>query len=172
MKIRDPHAAPTPAQTGFLTRLVRERQISEASLQADLDTLNAWLAQGATRGQVSTLIERFKGFPRRQDAATSGSIEIGMYVAGDDIFRVYKARAGSHLLVKRLEGSDAAGWSYTYVGAAARALRGMAGLRKMTLSEAQGWGKRTGTCCVCAAHLTDGESIDKGIGPVCERSFR
>lgn len=168
MQIRNPEGPPSAPQVSFLERLVNERQISAATASADLATLREWLASGANKGQVDTLIKRFKGLPRRQGA----SIEIGMYVTADErIFRVYKARSGMYLLVKRLDGSDAAGWSYTYIGPS-RALNGLKGLRKMTLEEAKGWGKKTGTCCVCAAHLTDGESIDKGIGPVCERSFR
>lgn len=172
MQIRAPHAAPTPAQISFLERLTAERQVSAAAASADLDTLRQWLAAGADRGQVSALIERLKGPPRRKAAESAVDVQIGMYVSDDVMYRVYKARGGSHLLVKRLDGGDAVGWAYTYVGNAARVLPRLSGLRRLTLEEAKGWGKRTGTCCVCAAHLTDGESVDKGIGPVCERSFR
>ena len=167
MQIRDPHAAPTPAQVSFLERLTAERQVSAASASDDLATLRQWLAAGADRGQVSALIERLKGLPRRKAAESPVDVQIGMYVSDDVMYRVYKARGGSHLLVKRLDGGDAVGWSYTYVGNAARVLPRLPGLRRLTLEEAKGWGKRTGTCCVCARVLTDGESIDRGIGPRC-----
>lgn len=172
MQIRDPHAAPTPAQISFLERLTAERQVSAASASDDLDTLRQWLAAGANRGQVSALIERLKGLPRRKAAESAVDVQIGMYVTDTGVMhRVYKARGGSHLLVKRLDGSDAAGWAYTYVGNAARVLPRLSGLRRLTLEEAKGWGKRTGTCCVCSARLTDGESIDMGLGPICRKSF-
>jgi len=32
-------------------------------------------------------------------------------------------------------------------------------------------GQRTGTCSVCGAELTNGESIARGIGPVCAERF-
>lgn len=38
---------------------------------------------------------------------------------------------------------------------------------RMTVDEARAWGSRAGRCCVCAALLTDPNSIDQGIGPIC-----
>lgn len=39
--------------------------------------------------------------------------------------------------------------------------------RKLTLDEAQAWGRRTGTCCNCYAKLTDPKSVERGLGPIC-----
>lgn len=36
---------------------------------------------------------------------------------------------------------------------------------------AKAYGLRTGTCSVCGRELTDSESIDRGIGPVCSERF-
>jgi hypothetical protein len=33
------------------------------------------------------------------------------------------------------------------------------------------YGRRTGNCCICARTLTKGESIDRGIGPICAERF-
>jgi hypothetical protein len=33
------------------------------------------------------------------------------------------------------------------------------------------YGKRFGSCAVCARELTDGDSIDRGIGPVCAEKY-
>jgi len=38
-------------------------------------------------------------------------------------------------------------------------------------SAAVAYGRRTGSCCVCARELTNHESIDLGIGPICAEKF-
>jgi hypothetical protein len=35
------------------------------------------------------------------------------------------------------------------------------------LEIAKEYGKRTGICCVCGAELTNEESVQLGIGPIC-----
>lgn len=39
------------------------------------------------------------------------------------------------------------------------------------LAEAVSHGKRTGHCAICSRKLTDPESVDRGIGPVCATKF-
>ena len=39
----------------------------------------------------------------------------------------------------------------------------------MSLKEAKKFGQLYGVCCVCGAVLTDEVSIERGIGPICER---
>ena len=36
---------------------------------------------------------------------------------------------------------------------------------------AEAYGMRTGECCICARTLTNKESIDRGIGPICADNF-
>lgn len=36
---------------------------------------------------------------------------------------------------------------------------------------ARAYGLRTGECCICSRPLTNGESIDLGIGPICREKF-
>lgn len=36
---------------------------------------------------------------------------------------------------------------------------------------ARAYGLRTGVCCICSRPLTNGESIDLGIGPICREKF-
>jgi hypothetical protein len=33
------------------------------------------------------------------------------------------------------------------------------------------YGKRTGACSCCGRELTNGESIDRGIGPICAEKY-
>lgn len=41
----------------------------------------------------------------------------------------------------------------------------------VTLDEAKAYGRKTGRCYMCSRELTRQESIDKGIGPICESKF-
>jgi len=36
---------------------------------------------------------------------------------------------------------------------------------------AEAYGKETGVCCICSRTLTNQESIDRGIGPICAEKF-
>jgi hypothetical protein len=38
-------------------------------------------------------------------------------------------------------------------------------------SAAEAYGKETGVCCICNATLTNKESIERGIGPICAEKF-
>lgn len=48
------------------------------------------------------------------------------------------------------------------------ALRGISG---DPLEYAKAYGRRTGTCCLCNRELTNAESIDLGIGPICMENW-
>ena len=37
----------------------------------------------------------------------------------------------------------------------------------MDLQAAEDYGRQWGVCCVCGAVLTNPESIERGIGPIC-----
>ena len=39
------------------------------------------------------------------------------------------------------------------------------------LAQAVAYGRRTGKCSCCGRELTNGESIDRGIGPICAENF-
>lgn len=104
--------------------------------------------------------------------------EDGMYRTPTGIiFKVQQAKQGSgHLYAKRLViDTPAETNDYGKVTAPAKGHfeydRGAIGrLRpewKMSVDDAKGFGKLYGMCCVCAADLTDDQSIAEGIGPVC-----
>lgn len=44
-------------------------------------------------------------------------------------------------------------------------------VKEITLEEAKAFGLQTGWCCVCGRKLKNPESIEKGIGPICESKF-
>lgn len=51
------------------------------------------------------------------------------------------------------------------------ALRRLTAADKLSLTQAEQYGKLTGRCCRCGARLTDETSISRGVGPVCATYF-
>lgn len=90
-------------------------------------------------------------------------LDEGMYRMNDEIFKVYRTQAG-HLATKQLiEGC------FEYTGR--KPLHSLKAEHRMTLVEAQEYGRITGICCNCGRKLTNEESIEAGIGPICAGKF-
>ena len=49
------------------------------------------------------------------------------------------------------------------------ALAGLDESMRLTLAECQEIGRAIGRCIVCGAKLTDPESVERGIGPICAK---
>lgn len=86
----------------------------------------------------------------------------GFYRRDDVIYKIQRAVHGSgHLYAKRLDVVDGKGeWSY-----APGVIRQLT--ERLTLAEAEAFGKLYGICAICGRQLTDESSIARGIGPVC-----
>lgn len=95
-------------------------------------------------------------------AAVEG-LDEGVYAYEGDVFRVYPARQGGHLLAKRFN-PETREWDY--LGAASRFVSAD---MKMPLEDAMRFGLDFGICVCCARALTDPDSINAGIGPVCKK---
>lgn len=175
----------TDKQVAFITRLSSERWYSEPGMtrasQPALGVIEDIAAgKPVTKRDASNTITYLQGCAKRQfveavRAAETTPVAVGMYRIGERLFRVYEARsADKHLLAKELINepyADEAGhrvdhWSFIYAGTPRSA--GIKPEHRMSLEEAQAFGRQYGFCCVCARFLTDPESVFKGIGPVCE----
>lgn len=152
---------PTEAQVGFLDKLLAERQHDFPASYADAAKADA----SQMRIAIDTLVGRPKA-AKPAAASTDEPVDYGMYKQArtGDLFRVYPARQGGHLLSKRLIILEDGSAEFMYEGAAKRNVKAS---EKMTLEEAKAFGHQFGVCCMCAALLTDPESVAAGIGPVC-----
>jgi hypothetical protein len=102
---------------------------------------------------------------RKARTATVEKLTDGMYKDPDGvIYKVQRALNGSgHLYAKRLVIGEGSG-TFEYERGAISRLR----LEwRMTVEEAAAFGRLYGWCCVCGRPLTDEQSIERGIGPVC-----
>lgn len=96
--------------------------------------------------------------------ATSTTSKIGFYVCNAGVFKVVKAKTGSHEYALKL--NEDGKWDY-----APGAIKNLRPETKMSLEYAAAYGRRTGRCMVCGRTLTKKDSIDAGIGPICAGGF-
>ena len=89
-----------------------------------------------------------------------------MYRAGEGELREVKLTRNGQLVGYSIDNETA---ERDYLGKAG--LRGLTHDNQLTESEAQEFGKRTGTCVCCGRELTNEESILLGIGPVCREKM-
>jgi len=151
----------TANQKRFITSLNDQIINPEWKLTNDqIDTI--------TFAQVNETIECLKDIilSEKKIALTNpatADITPGIYRNDKGTFKVYKARSGSHLLAKKLIDDE-----WIYQGAANRFVKAA---EKISIEEAKEYGKRTGNCMVCSRELTNPDSIEAGIGPICASKF-
>jgi len=130
---------------------------------------------------ASTLINYLKEAPRKSVQKDNGEIE-GMHKVGVDIYKVQRAVHGSgNLYAKKLDtvcveqpdyDTNTGGIYKGVFNYAPGAIRLLSQETLMTLAEAKEYGALYGVCCQCGATLTDENSIEAGIGPVCGKKFQ
>lgn len=105
-----------------------------------------------------------KNPPREVTIAAPVGVGDGFYKRDGVIFKVQVAVHGSgRPYAKQLVVADgSASWEY-----APGMVRVLQPEDKLTLEQAAEFGRLYGICAICAAPLTNEESIEAGIGPVC-----
>ena len=162
-----------PEDIMIRTRAQIEIEAAELKLQIEIEAAELKLQIKCFQVSLETLREEWRSAPVKlapspvivhDPFVAPSEIEVGMYRDGDRIIRVYPARSGGHLLAKELHLEENGSWRFEYLGAAKRFV---GNAKRMTLEDAKEWGSNFGTCCVCAALLTDPTSVAAGVGPVC-----
>jgi hypothetical protein len=89
--------------------------------------------------------------------------EVGIYLLGEQVYKVVRGRQGGNLYAKALENGA---WVY-----ASGAIRRLEADMKLSAEQAAAYGRATGICVCCGAELddADGLGVQVGIGPVCVR---
>jgi hypothetical protein len=82
------------------------------------------------------------------------------YAGERTIYRTVESKTSGHIYGKRLDGSE-----WTYAPGAIRDIREHG--RRMTIDEAAEISRTLTFCIRCGTHLTNPESIARGIGPIC-----
>ncbi len=147
------------AQLSYLSTLLSER---EHNFAGDIETL--------TKSEASDLIGTLKDAPRKAVAPiTKEDVKAiaGVYELDGDIYRMKKARQGSHFYAMILDREAGDAWNYCEGMARKVPAQG----RKLTLDECEALSLRMGGCVMCGRTLTatvDGVGpAARFIGPVC-----
>ena len=163
----------TERQCAFLDKLLAEREESLLSHREQLarrggrnsflSLIDRYLDTYVTRQEASTLIDWLMHAVERDRKVMQQyvpKVDEGHYWYEGKPVKVKAALYGSgrlYALVLSQEG-------FTYEAGLVTKLRPE---HKMTIEQAMQWGKLYGVCCICGRVLTNEESIEWGIGPVC-----
>lgn len=144
----------TEKQTSFLLTLIEDREATGGPTADMIGTMSSF--------EASRAIDYLLRFPSKRKAQQL-AIEDGFYVLGETIYRVKTSKAGRPYALKADEEGN-----FEYApGGIAR----LSGARAMTLEDAKTFGHRFGSCCMCGRLLSDPESVEAGIGPVCANKY-
>lgn len=103
-----------------------------------------------------------QGAAATPERAPRGEVPEGLHSVDGAVFKVQTSKSGNRY-ANRLVGTS---WDYE-----PGAIRLLSADTLMSLDEAKAYGKDTGVCCCCGKTLTNPESIEAGIGPVCASKF-
>lgn len=162
----------TPAMLRYARALLVERD-HDLELAFERDTSFVY---------VSRLISTLRDLPYKTKGERSESrgslgvyalsepapepVEEGVYLFEGKVYKVVRAVHGSGNLYAKLLDPDTG--RFAYVRGAMRLLRTE---HRMTLAQAKEYGALYGCCCNCGRTLTNEDSIEAGIGPICARRF-
>lgn len=181
----------TEAQIRFINALKADRRWEDVTAIVELVELARinWKSGDFTRQRASLLIDNLNHAPKRLDAEPVAEVEEksleGMHRLDGVIYKVQRAVHGSgRLYAKELvttdttcggceacDGEDLCLRTDVRFEYASGMIRRLSEATRLTLEEAKAFGALYGSCCVCAKTLTNEDSIEAGIGPVCASKF-
>lgn len=142
----------TEKQLAFIDKLLAERGYGNRT-------------EVPTAKRASEIIDTLLAAPPVKKAPAA-ELEAAIYLMGDVVVKVQRAVHGSgNMYAKRL---DPATGRFEYE---AGLIRKITPAMRMTLEQAKEFGAIYGVCCNCGRTLTNEDSIEAGIGPVCAGKF-
>lgn len=96
-----------------------------------------------------------------QPVTRAQAVTVGFYLYGAGVAEVVRNQAGTRLYAKILD-VHTGRWNY-----AAGVVNRLKPEDRLTLEQAAALGKKWHRCMVCGRELTNDDSIDRGIGPIC-----
>lgn len=143
-------------QLSFINSLVKDRELTDDDL--------GLVSITNTMAEASFLISRLTQRPIKRAVHQDGQrITEGHYLQIDTVYVVVKSQAG-RLYAKKLVSTQRGSASWQY---APNAMRHLTTADRLTLDQAKAMGVRLGVCVICGRTLTDQNSVEAGIGPVC-----
>jgi hypothetical protein len=146
-------------KTSAAPRLASEKQVAFVlSLAAERGI--TVVTDGLSSEAASQKIEELRSIPK---PTTPVDLSPGAYRHNGEVYSVRVGRQSRRLQAYVYSQNQ---WAYVR-----NIVPFLSPSERMTLDEAMAFGAQTGQCCVCAAPLTDPESVRRGIGPVCAKKY-
>jgi hypothetical protein len=155
----------TPRQRFTVTGLLADRVHTFGDIE--VDALNF-----ATASEMIDILLAAPKHPKAPKATASRALpEEGIYLFEGSYYKIQiDVHNTGRKMCKKLHPSEVEGEKGVF-----RKVSGMGGKltaeHKLSLEQAKEFGKLYGQCVCCGAVLTKDESIEKGIGPVCEGKY-
>lgn len=151
----------TDRQANYIRTLGAERGLDSLTIEAALE--------GLTKQMASQFIDWLLRQPKTVSEAPKPAAEIeeGFYRLDGVIYEVRTSKSSGKLYAVAI----------TFDGERVRReyapgiVRKLTPEHELTLDDAQAIGKLWGFCCICGRMLTNPESIENGIGPICAEKF-
>lgn len=171
------------AQIQFINSLKEQRDLSNEQTAKTLELgRRLWAVGEFDKTAASAVIDALKAAPRAKslpDPSKPGvthtmrrndaTVPEGMHRLDGVVYKVQRAVHGSgRPYAKALAQDEHGGFSFEY---AAGVVKRLSEDTLMTLDQAKQFGALYGTCCACGRVLTNEESIEAGIGPICAGRF-
>ena len=154
-------------QKSLIARLVAEKDAARftAPMVSLITAMNAG-SSAFSMQSASWLIEQLFATPKPAAAALSNEkpADLGYYLVDETVYVVVASKTSGKHYAKRMSVVEARGrWEYAH-----GMVYHLAGAHRLTVEEARILGRSLGCCMICGATLTDPESVERGLGPICE----
>jgi hypothetical protein len=153
--------AASPKQIAFLKSLLADRD--DPSMADAVEKMGG--PDALCKKDASRAIDTLMRAPRKT-VAPAAELPAAIYLLDGDVIKVQKAVHGSgHMYAKKLN-PETGKFEYTQ-----GLIRRLDISMRMTLEQAKEFGALYGVCCNCGRTLTNEDSIEAGIGPICAGKF-
>lgn len=162
----------TQKQIQFIQRLQAERDLTSTHFESCLTLMRmAWGKGQFDKRAASVLIEELLTAPYKAkddtapEAYQPAELEDGFYGFNGLIVKVQHGKESGRqyaLVMEPGERGERGSWVY-----GPGVVRDLTPAHRLTTEDAAAFGHVYGICGICGATLTDPESIERGIGPVC-----
>jgi hypothetical protein len=161
----------TDKQLAFIRKLLVERavtvvtedhllKLSKLGASRTIDKLMAMPKVDTTAGPVTTT---------GPTAPAKVTLDDGLYMLDGEVYKVKRSNgAGRQYASVLVPGADGKGGSFHYAKGVVYRLTPES---KMTIEQAKAHGALYGQCACCGRLLSNDESIELGIGPICREKY-
>lgn len=175
----------TEKQVAFIARLLDEKDLFksptfwDATNAMDKDEFDTYIqhikdqAKNITKARAKDIIDALIALPNKGQE----NLEPGVYETSEGIFVVKYNRTKTNLYAKKMieinaqratEAGERVEIEFEYESGAIHRIKAS---DKMPLDRAKALTIRYGRCINCGRHLKAAESVERGIGPICIKSF-